>query len=483
MRVPLRTVLATALALAIAGVAEAQSAITYQGRLKLAGAPVTNTCDFKVSLWNAQSGGTQLAGPIDILNVSVDKGLFVITPDFGFDSWDGNARFIQIAVRSPAGGGAYTTLSPRQSVTPVPYALFAEADGNWTRSGANVGYMNGAVGVGTLSPAAPLSVMGPGSGGTTAIFDQPSGVKSIQLASHTGGGNLGTVHDFWDLSGHTAEFASTANGDLVLAPTGSLRLTDGALAQNRVIVNGTGIALGTGLPDPTTVVTIPTPPGKKSVVASEINLYQLDATVIQSKDSGPLYLNPFGNLVQIGGVSGVTPVVISGQVAIGIAAGTSGHKLAVEGSAGRTGGGTTWAVISDRRAKERVATIDAALETIRQVRPVSYRYADWYRAQHPGAAAYTDFSVIAQEFRQVFPDHVHETGLAAPDGSNLLDVDMSPLLPYSVAAIQELDAKNTELEATVAHQADEIAELKERLARLEALLSAQATHPQPASAR
>jgi hypothetical protein len=80
MRFPLRTVLAAALSLAIAGAAEAQSAFTYQGRLKLAGVPVTNTCDFKVSLWNAQSGGAQLAGPIDILNVSVDKGLFVITP-------------------------------------------------------------------------------------------------------------------------------------------------------------------------------------------------------------------------------------------------------------------------------------------------------------------------------------------------------------------------------------------------------------------
>ena len=36
---------------------------------------------------------------------------------------DGNARFLGIRVRCPAGAGAYTTLTPRQELRAAPYAL------------------------------------------------------------------------------------------------------------------------------------------------------------------------------------------------------------------------------------------------------------------------------------------------------------------------------------------------------------------------
>jgi hypothetical protein len=43
--------------------------------------------------------------------------------DFGASAFNGDARFLEIRVRPGASGGAFTTLSPLQPITPAPYAL------------------------------------------------------------------------------------------------------------------------------------------------------------------------------------------------------------------------------------------------------------------------------------------------------------------------------------------------------------------------
>ena len=43
-------------------------------------------------------------------------------------------RWLELAVRCPAGSGGYIALDPRQAVNPTPYAL--ALPGLWTRSGA-----------------------------------------------------------------------------------------------------------------------------------------------------------------------------------------------------------------------------------------------------------------------------------------------------------------------------------------------------------
>ena len=54
----------------------------------------------------------------------VTNGLFTVTLDFGSGVFDGNARWLDIGVRTN-GGGAFTSLSPRQPILPTPYALYA----------------------------------------------------------------------------------------------------------------------------------------------------------------------------------------------------------------------------------------------------------------------------------------------------------------------------------------------------------------------
>src|SRR5205085_5958358 len=51
-------------------------------------------------------------------------GLVTVSLDFGSSAFDGSARYLELAVRT-AGVGSYTTLSPRQPLSPAPYALFA----------------------------------------------------------------------------------------------------------------------------------------------------------------------------------------------------------------------------------------------------------------------------------------------------------------------------------------------------------------------
>ena len=56
-------------------------------------------------------------------SVTVTEGLFSVQLDFGA-VFNGSALFLEISVR-PDGGGDYTTLDPRQSLTAAPYAHYA----------------------------------------------------------------------------------------------------------------------------------------------------------------------------------------------------------------------------------------------------------------------------------------------------------------------------------------------------------------------
>ena len=115
-------------AVALVGVASAQApvgtAFTYQGRLTDGGAPATGSFDFRFTLFDAATGGAAVGAPVSVNGVAVAQGLFASVLDFGASAFSGQARWVQVEVR-PAGGGAYTTLVPRQELTVAPYALFS----------------------------------------------------------------------------------------------------------------------------------------------------------------------------------------------------------------------------------------------------------------------------------------------------------------------------------------------------------------------
>src|SRR5436190_1541699 len=86
---------------ALAGFLSAQTtSFTYQGRLSAGGSPATGSYDFRFTLWDALSGGTQQpATPVTITKtaVAVTNGGFSVSLDFGGDvAFPGADRFLEI---------------------------------------------------------------------------------------------------------------------------------------------------------------------------------------------------------------------------------------------------------------------------------------------------------------------------------------------------------------------------------------------------
>ena len=145
------------------------------------------------------------------------------------------------------------------------------------------------------------------------------------------------------------------------------------------------------------------------------------------------------------------------------------NSLEVEGSASKTTAGS-WLSNSDRRIKTEIQSITGALQKLDQVRLVDFRYTDEYRAVHPSIADVRYPNVIAQEFAEVFPDDVKNSGEVMADGSPILQVDTYPLIIYSAAAVQELNQENQKLKKQLVNQEKQLADQEKRLRKLEALL-------------
>jgi hypothetical protein len=96
---------------------------TYQGHLKDGEGSAEGVYDFQFQLYDDEDVGN-LLGTVAKDDVTVSEGLFAVQLDFG-DVFDGNGRWLAIAVRLGAEAGAYTPLTPRQLLSAAPYALYA----------------------------------------------------------------------------------------------------------------------------------------------------------------------------------------------------------------------------------------------------------------------------------------------------------------------------------------------------------------------
>ncbi len=99
----------------------------YQGQLKKNGSPVTSTCDFIFSLWDADSGGQQLGVEQYVNGVSVSNGMFSVQlneyEEFGGEAFNGDARWLEISVQC-VGDSGFTDLG-RQALSATPFAHYA----------------------------------------------------------------------------------------------------------------------------------------------------------------------------------------------------------------------------------------------------------------------------------------------------------------------------------------------------------------------
>jgi len=101
----------------------------YQGRLIDADYPADDVYDFRFELYNDMTAGMQQGNTIYRDDVGVSDGYFTVGLDFGMDVIDSNALWLEIGVRpgDVNDPNLYTRLSPRQRITPTPYAVHASS--------------------------------------------------------------------------------------------------------------------------------------------------------------------------------------------------------------------------------------------------------------------------------------------------------------------------------------------------------------------
>ncbi len=207
---------------------------TYQGRLNSGGSPANGSFDLEFGLWSAASGPAQLGSKLTSTATAVSNGLFTVTLDFGAN-FPGADRWLEIGVRTN-GGGAFSTLSPRQQITAAPYAVAAGA----VTGPVAAGQVTGSLPVSQVSGTVPLAQLP-----AAVVTNGASGVNITGTFTGNGGdlSNLSAVNlvgsiDDARLSANIARLtvANTAGS----AATGVPVVTSGFITSANVTSGGSG---------------------------------------------------------------------------------------------------------------------------------------------------------------------------------------------------------------------------------------------------
>ncbi len=288
---------------------------SYQGRLTDGGNPANGNYDLRFVLYDSDVGGAQVGNTITLTNVPVANGLFTVTLDFGSvvtataaaaptgspsptataattNVWDGNNRWIEIAVRT-AGGSSFTVLNPRQPVSPAPYALYAKAAGGfalpYTASGST-GATAGAVDI--TQTGAGIAVAGRNTGSTNpAVYGVNGGTGAGVQGENTTAGGIG-VAGFGTVAGATGgKFAGTTAIEL----DGAIKVSGSTPAAFVQTVNtSTGAGNNVCGTNSVTIIDNPLTNGNSSAVLL-VTLVNTNTTGFDTLDSdvGVIY-SPFG---------------------------------------------------------------------------------------------------------------------------------------------------------------------------------------------
>src|SRR5580658_5206623 len=157
------------------------TAFTYQARLDASGAPANGSYDFQFIVYDNNPGGSQQGPILTNAATAVSNGLFTVILDFG-QVFPGANRWLDISVRTN-GSSLFNELSPRQPLTPTPYAITA---GSVTSAGL----------AGTYGSALTLS--NAANSFTGAFAGNGANVTNVNAA--TLGGLNGS--NFWQLGGN-----------------------------------------------------------------------------------------------------------------------------------------------------------------------------------------------------------------------------------------------------------------------------------------
>ncbi|MEM0982374.1 MAG: tail fiber domain-containing protein [Planctomycetota bacterium] len=222
----------------------AGTAFTYQGRLADNGQPVAGPVDLAFRLYDEDAMGLQIGSTISLpgFNDFSADGTFSVVLDFGRNAFLGDARWLEIDVEG-------TTLTPRQPITPTPFALFA-LDGNEGPAGPQgpQGPQGPEGMVGPMGMDGPQGEQGPeGPVGPQGLVGPP-GPQGIQgPPGFTGAqGIQGPPGDSrWGLNGSSTFYTTGNVGIGTTAPAGPLAVF-GNDTDNAIQGRNSGVGAGVG---------------------------------------------------------------------------------------------------------------------------------------------------------------------------------------------------------------------------------------------
>ncbi len=204
------------------------TAFTYQGSLNDGGAPASGRYDLLFTLFDTGTGGAGVAGPVTNSAAMVSNGIFTATVDFGPGVFTGNSNWLEIAVRTNGGGG-FTTLAPRQQLTPAPYAIqAANATAAGTALNANMATLAGSAN----------SVAATNISGTIPLGQLPG---AIVTNNATGVTLTGTF------SGNASGLTNLNASQLTSGPVPLAQLPSAVVLNNATGVTLTGTFYGNGI--------------------------------------------------------------------------------------------------------------------------------------------------------------------------------------------------------------------------------------------
>ncbi|MFG0283585.1 MAG: tail fiber domain-containing protein [Phycisphaerales bacterium JB039] len=497
---PIPIVVATIVASA-AGVASAQSlepAFTYQGVLRSGGQPVSGTYDIAFELFDAQMGGASLGTDCHD-NVSVTDGLVTAEINFGEVLGDRPA-WLEIRVRRDttagncAATGGYTTLTPRQSLRPAPYALALPA-----MRTEMIGFLPNVIGGAQDNEVAPPGRAATISGGYNNL--------AAEEGATIGGGGSNRAEGRYSTVGGGAE--NNAAGRFATAPGGFVNTASGAYAfaagHSARAQDDNTFVWSDGNSTPTTgpyqflvwsrggAAINATPRAANLTVASSdrwrwdvgngwgdfsignetVGLAVGVATtgggagtarmwpkggaeglIIGTPTAGDVIAVSRDGRTHIGaGGDGIT-VTSDGRVGIGVTSPAATFLLSVNGQAGKPGGGS-WAVFSDERLKQDIQPMSGTLDRLLTLRGYEFAYTQDAIERGLGAEG-PQFGLLAGEVEEVFPEWVGE----GPDGLKYISERAHTAL--LVEALRDLRA---EKDAQIQRQQEQIESQQRELRR------------------
>ena len=203
------------------------TAFTYQGVLNDSDGPVAGSYDMRFAIYDAVTDGSAVGSALTN-TVAVSNGLFTVTLDFGSGTFAGEARWLEIGVRTNGSAGDFTAMSPRQTLTSAPYALYAPGAG----TAGSASNLLGVLAAGQLSGTYPnaLNLSNPANS-LSGDGSQLTGIGTSALAD-----NSVTSAKMVDGAVSTADIADSAIITAKLADNAvtSAKIVDGTITSSDI---------------------------------------------------------------------------------------------------------------------------------------------------------------------------------------------------------------------------------------------------------